>query len=129
MVRGSNLLNLFRQLINYFRWVPFGLMIVPKTLTLREKCPNTEFFWSVFSRIHTEKRKIQTRKNSAFGRFSFNVTSSSENIDVWGVLIMLSSVYHHCWEFYLKNGSFPPSFNFFFPEVYEKKQETFLFFK
>ena len=23
-------------------------------LSLREKCPNTEFFWSVFSRIRTE---------------------------------------------------------------------------
>ena len=29
----------------------------------REKCPNTEFFWSVFSRI-------QSGKNSVFGRFT-----------------------------------------------------------
>ena len=47
---------------------------------LREKCPNTDFFWSVFSvfglnrekyfvslRIQSECGKIQTRKNSVFG--------------------------------------------------------------
>ena len=38
--------------------------------TLREKCPNTEYFWSVFSCIPTEYRKIQTRNNSVFGHFS-----------------------------------------------------------
>ena len=27
---------------------------------LREKCPNTEFFWSVFSRIWTEYRPEKT---------------------------------------------------------------------
>ena len=32
-------------------------------LSLREKCPNPEFFWLVFS------RKIRTRKNSIFGHF------------------------------------------------------------
>ena len=47
------------------------------TNTLREKCPDTEFFWSVFSCIRTEYgdlgskyRKIRTRKNSLFGHFS-----------------------------------------------------------
>ena len=30
---------------------------------LREECPNTEFFWSVFSRIQTEYGKIRTGKN------------------------------------------------------------------
>ena len=51
--------------------------------TLREKCPNTEFFWSAFSRIRTgygeillsfmysvRMWKIQTRKSSVFGHFS-----------------------------------------------------------
>ena len=52
---------------------------------LREKCPNTEFFWSVFSyirtecgdfirrvnlRIQSEYRKIRTRKKSVFGHSS-----------------------------------------------------------
>ena len=31
-------------------------------LTLREKFPNTEFFWSVFSRIKSKCGKLQTRK-------------------------------------------------------------------
>ena len=35
--------------------------------SLREKCPNTEFF---LSRILTEYGKIRTRKNSVFGHFS-----------------------------------------------------------
>ena len=35
-----------------------------------EKCPNTEFFWSVFSRIYTENGKIRIRKNPVFGQFS-----------------------------------------------------------
>ena len=39
---------------------------------LREKCPNTEFFWPVFSRIMTVYGKIRTRKNSLFGNFSHN---------------------------------------------------------
>ena len=37
---------------------------------LREKCPNTEFFCSVFSCVRTEYRKIRTRTNSIFGHFS-----------------------------------------------------------
>ena len=38
--------------------------------SLREKCPNTEFFWSVFSYNRSEYRKIRTRKNFVFGHFS-----------------------------------------------------------
>ena len=51
--------------------------------TLHEKCPNTEFFWSVFSRIRTEygeilriswysvwMRENTDQINSAFGQFS-----------------------------------------------------------
>ena len=37
---------------------------------LREKRPNTELFWSVFSHIQSEYGKIRTRKNSVFGHFS-----------------------------------------------------------
>ena len=42
------------------------------TKSLREKCPNTEFFlvYSVSLRIQSECRKIRTRKNSVFGHFS-----------------------------------------------------------
>ena len=42
-------------------------------LSLREKSPNTEFFWPTFLCIRTEYRKIRTRKNSIFGQFSFSV--------------------------------------------------------
>ena len=39
------------------------------------------FFWSVFSCIRTEYRKIKTRKNSMFGRFSCSVLCYfSENL-------------------------------------------------
>ena len=37
---------------------------------MRQKFPNTEFLWSVFSCIKSEYRKIRTRKNSVFGHFS-----------------------------------------------------------
>ena len=47
--------------------------------SLREKCPNKEFFWSVFScirtehedlRIQSEYRKMRVRNHSLFGHFS-----------------------------------------------------------
>ena len=39
---------------------------------LREKCEIRSFFWSVFSSIRTEYRKIWTRKKSVFGHFFFD---------------------------------------------------------
>ena len=56
-------------------------------MSLREKCPNTEFFLVLFScmrrlnteihsvnlRIQSEYRKIRTRKNAVFGHFSRRV--------------------------------------------------------
>ena len=38
---------------------------IEKNYSLREKCPNSEFFWSVFSRIRTEYGEILV-----FGHFS-----------------------------------------------------------
>ena len=32
-----------------------------ESLTLRKKCPYSELFWSVFSRIRTENEKIRER--------------------------------------------------------------------
>ena len=56
-------------------------------LTLREKCPYSEFFWSVFSRFWTEYGEIppispysvqmwgnKDQKNSGYGHFSPSVT-------------------------------------------------------
>ena len=37
-------------------------MIFIFNLSLRKKCPYSEFFWSVFSRIQSECGKIRTRK-------------------------------------------------------------------
>ena len=53
-----------------------------KNITRREKCPYSEFFWSVFSRIRIEYGEIQNsirmrkntdRKNSEYGHFSHSV--------------------------------------------------------
>ena len=46
---------------------------------LREKFPNTEFFWSVFSCIQSEYRKIRTRKNSVYGHFSHSAEAKSSS--------------------------------------------------
>ena len=53
--------------------------------TLRQKCPYSEFFWSVFSRIQTEYGELRSispysvqmwentdQKNSEYGHFSSN---------------------------------------------------------
>ena len=61
-----------------------GLEVV---ITLREKCPYSEFFWSIFSRIRTEYGEIQSispypvrmrentdQKNSEYGHFSRSVS-------------------------------------------------------
>ena len=37
--------------------------------SLREKCPHSEFFWSVFSHIRTEHGKIRTRKTPTTDTF------------------------------------------------------------
>ena len=40
-----------------------------RIVTLREKCQIWSFFWSVFSCIRTEYKKIRSRKNSVFEHF------------------------------------------------------------
>ena len=44
-----------------------------KHLALREKCPNTEFFWSASSCIQSKHRKIQTIKIPVLDTFSCSV--------------------------------------------------------
>ena len=44
-----------------------------ESFTLREKCPNTEFFQVFILLTQSEYRKIRTRKNSVFGHFSRSV--------------------------------------------------------
>ena len=66
--------------------------VLPITGTLREKCPYSEFFWSVFSTIRTEygPEKIQIRTLHAVqkrGRLSYyklgQVLQSRESITKW----------------------------------------------
>ena len=58
--------------------------IYANVYSLREKCPYSEFFWSVFSRIRTEYREVlrtspysvqmqenRDRRNSAYGHFFY----------------------------------------------------------
>ena len=53
-----------------------------RLIRLGEKCPNTEFFWSIFSLIWTEYGKIRTRKNSVFGLSSRSVIDVAIYSDV-----------------------------------------------
>ena len=49
-------------------------------MTLREKCPYLEFFWSVFSRIRTEKLRTRNtnQKNSEHGHLSPSVSDAKK---------------------------------------------------
>ena len=65
--------------------------MVKTFLTLRKNCPNTEFFWSAFSRIWIEYGDLRSKspyliqirenteqKNSVFGHFSNSVGDKRE---------------------------------------------------
>ena len=55
-----------------------NLMSLLAVCSLREKCPFSEFLWSVFSRIRTEysvlMRENADQKNSEYGHFSRSVS-------------------------------------------------------
>ena len=55
--------------------------IFPETLTLRKKCPYSEFFWSVFSRIWTEYGEI--------------LRISPYAVRMWGNMDLKNSEYGH----------------------------------
>ena len=40
-------------------WFQFYFATLTNTVALRQKCPNTEIFWSVFSRIWIEYGDLQ----------------------------------------------------------------------
>ena len=46
---------------------------VSSAMSLCEKCPNADFFWSLFSCIMSKYGKIRTRKNSVFEEFSHSM--------------------------------------------------------
>ena len=57
---------------------------------MREKCPYSEFFWSVFSRIRTEYEKIRSifpysvrmRENTDQENFEYGLFSRSDDENV-----------------------------------------------
>ena len=51
-------------------------MVIPYYLHCVKSVQIRSFFWSVFSYIRTEGRKIRTRKNSVFGHFSHSAIFS-----------------------------------------------------
>ena len=56
-VIGSSFLKIFtniKQVIHYDSFFYFPQLDFPATFPLREKCPCSDLFWSVFSRIRTE---------------------------------------------------------------------------
>ena len=93
-------------------------------LSLHEKCPNTEFLWSVFSRIgpsteylsvspriQSECGKIWTRKSSVFGHFS--CSAGHIKTTVTRDLFLVKIVVPHEW--------LPMHFlKFFSPKVFEE---------
>ena len=65
MFKGSRICSSYRK-VREIEYSSFRESTVQYSYTqdstLRKKCPYSEFFWSVFSRIRTECRKIRTRK-------------------------------------------------------------------
>ena len=47
----------------------YQVLIITRHFHCMKNCPNTEFFLTVFSCIHSECKKIRTRKNSIFGQW------------------------------------------------------------
>ena len=82
--------------------VPY-ILIIYQSLTLREKCPYSEFLWSVFSQIPIEYGEIQSispysvrirentdHKNSEYEHFSRSARLTFKNI--LGCILMKSAI-------------------------------------
>ena len=66
-----------------FSWIKFCSFTLRRRYIslqgpLREKCPYSKFFWSIFSRIWTEYGKIRTRKSS--NRDTFHAVAVFRNL-------------------------------------------------
>ena len=53
-----HILKVFQYLLHGFQGLPGHFGLYALKWTLREKCPYSEFFWSVFSHICTEYGEI-----------------------------------------------------------------------
>ena len=67
--------------------------------TLREKCPNTEFFWSEFSRIGTEHRDFKYGKIESiklvFGHFLHSARARLKKANT-DVVFVKTTLQHPC---------------------------------
>ena len=84
----------------FLRWV--FIKYVNYTVQIRS------FFWSVFSRIQSEYKKIRTRKNSVFGHVSRSVKNEKKNdrssrpeFSIKKVVLKVSAI--HSLQIYLRN--------------------------
>ena len=93
----------------------FQVALVISVVTLREKCPNAEFFlvriflysiYSVHLRIQSEYRNIPTRKNPVFGHFSRSASEVNDKI-IFDVVFKISVIGvvsdYHFWSRSLDN--------------------------
>ena len=80
--------------------------------TLREKCPCSEFFWSVFSRIRTEyvspNAGKTNHKNCKYGHFSHN----EPLVDYDGIIYMVLNHAHSLKILFNNNSKFNTQKNF-----------------
>ena len=111
--KDQNLVN--RKVIAYlhqqFYDLPSNLFL--RIHLLREKCPLRNYFWSVFSCIRTEHRRIRTRNNSVFGHFSRNVSIANAvfSRQYWSILFMYLASQQHSPCMYLEPLTFARDVN------------------
>ena len=67
--------NILQHLLQYTRSIGIGRNSCRDCITLREKCPLREFFWSVFSHIRTKYGENTEQKNSEYRHFSGSVSA------------------------------------------------------
>ena len=62
-----------------------------ENISLREKCPYSEFFWSVFSLIRTEYGEIRSTNVFEFVRISTNAGKyGPEKLKIWTLFTQCS---------------------------------------
>ena len=91
----GNLQFLCSEKILYGTWYGTIINIFTK-LTLREKCPYSEFFWSVFSRILTEYGEI-LRICPYSVQMRENMEQNNPNTDTFCAVLTWKKYVRKCW--------------------------------
>ena len=65
-----NDISLGKKFVFFFKKLGYFLTYSLFSVYCIKSAQSRSFFWSVFSCIHSEYRKIRTRKSSVFGQFS-----------------------------------------------------------